>query len=83
MSIAQEIIIPLINPNEPDAVVAQIYVEEGQQVAAGDLICTLETTKSTVEVEAGNSGYIVGLCYEENANVRAGDLFCYLADTPT
>ena len=53
--------IPLLNPNEPEALIASLAVTEGQQVAAGDLLCTLETTKSTAEVVAESAGFVVGL----------------------
>ncbi|MFC1879710.1 NeuD/PglB/VioB family sugar acetyltransferase [Chloroflexota bacterium] len=79
---AETITIPLLNPNEPEAVLAALHITEGQQVAQGDLLCTLETTKSTAEVEAPGSGYVAGLRFEEGANVQAGELLCYLAESP-
>ncbi|RME06181.1 MAG: hypothetical protein D6803_07215, partial [Anaerolineae bacterium] len=59
---------------------SELHVAEGQQVAAGDLICTLETTKSTAEVEAERDGYIVGLRYAEGDTVRAGEVLAYISD---
>ncbi len=76
------IIIPLINPNEPEALLADLHVEDGQRVAANELICTLETTKSTAEVLAEGEGFIVGLRFNVGDTVRAGDILCYLADSP-
>jgi sugar O-acyltransferase (sialic acid O-acetyltransferase NeuD family) len=76
------ITIPLINPNEPDALLASLYVDEGQQVFDGDVICTLETTKSTLELAAEGEGYIVGLCFGEGETVHANDVLCYLAESP-
>jgi len=76
------ITIPLINPNEPEALLADLHVDDGQQVAADDLICTLETTKSTAEVVAESSGFIIGLRFNAGDTVRAGDILCYLADSP-
>ncbi|MBC8506188.1 MAG: NeuD/PglB/VioB family sugar acetyltransferase [Anaerolineales bacterium] len=73
--------IPLINPNEPEALLADLHVEDGQQVAADELICTLETTKSTAEVVAEIKGYIIGLRFNAGDTVRAGDILCYLADS--
>ena len=82
MSSPISITIPLLNPNEPETLLAAIHVSEGQQVSKGDPICTLETTKSTAELEAENSGYIVGLLYNEGQTLIAGDLLCYLSDSP-
>lgn len=76
------ITIPLLNPNEPDALLAGLHVEEGQRVAAGDLICTLETTKSTHELHAERDGFVIGLRYQEGDTVTAGETLCYLASSP-
>lgn len=76
------ITIPLINPNEPGALLAALYVGSGQHVARGDRLCTLETTKSTVELTAESNGYLVGLSSEAGQTVQAGDILAYLADSP-
>ena len=76
------ITIPLLNPNEPDALLVDLHVEDRQQVSADDLICTLETTKSTAEVFAEGDGFIVGLRFNAGDTVHAGDILCYLADSP-
>ena len=67
------VIIPLLNPNEPEAQLVAVHVQEGQKVLQDDLICTLETTKSTAEVKAEKVGYIIALRYQEGSIVRAGD----------
>jgi sugar O-acyltransferase (sialic acid O-acetyltransferase NeuD family) len=82
MSSPTSITIPLLNPNEPETLLSAIHVSEGQQVSKGDSICILETTKSTVELEADNSGYIIGLRYSQGQTIMAGDLLCYLSDSP-
>lgn len=76
------VLIPLLNPNEPEANLASLSVGEGQRVEKGAVLCTLETTKSTAEVEAEASGYVVHLRFQEGQTVRAGDLLCYLAGSP-
>jgi acetyltransferase EpsM len=75
------ITIPLINPNEPGALLAALFVSSGQRVSRGDKICTLETTKSTVELSAETDGYIVGLRYTSGETVQAGEILAYLADS--
>jgi len=78
---AKPIFIPLLNTNEPEALLAGLHVAEGQFVQPGDVICTLETTKSTADVEAESGGYIVGLNAQAGQTVRAGEVLGYLADT--
>jgi sugar O-acyltransferase (sialic acid O-acetyltransferase NeuD family) len=79
---ATPITIPLLNPNEPEAVLAALHVHAGQHVTAGQVLCTLETTKSTADLTAEGEGYIVGLRLEPGQTAQAGDLLCYLAPSP-
>lgn len=74
--------IPLLNPNEPEAVLAALHVLEGQAVQAGQPLCTLETTKSAAELEAETGGYVAGLQASAGDTVLAGQVLCYLAETP-
>jgi sugar O-acyltransferase (sialic acid O-acetyltransferase NeuD family) len=76
------ITIPLINPNEPEALLAAVHVQEGQEVTIGQPLVTLETTKSAVDVTAERGGYIAGLKVEQGQSVRAGDVLCYISDKP-
>ena len=82
MSEATPVLVPLLNPNEPEALLAALHVQEGQCMAAGDLLCTFETTKSTADLHAEADGYVAGLKFTEGQTVRAGDVLCYLADSP-
>lgn len=80
MAAASEILIPLLNPNEPEARLATLAVREGQRVSEGDLLCTLETTKSTMDFEAERSGFVVGLQAQQGDLLRAGTRLCWIAD---
>lgn len=73
--------IPLLNPNEPEAKLVSLEVEEGQFVEAGDVICAVETTKSTAEVLAEAAGYVIDLQLSVGQNARAGARLCYLAES--
>lgn len=83
MSEANAITIPLINPNEPEALLATLHVLEGEQISIGREICTLETTKSTQVLIAESGGYFVSLQFSEGDTVRAGDVLGYIAATPS
>lgn len=76
------ITLPLLNPNEPEALLAALHVHEGQQVSKGDLLCTLETTKSAADLPAEADGYVVGLRFQQGETVHAGQTLCYLAEDP-
>jgi acetyltransferase EpsM len=77
-----QVTIPLLNPNEPEAVLAALHVREGQQVAVGDLLCTLETTKSAADLTAEQAGYVTGLRGGQGQVMQAGERLCYLAEEP-
>lgn len=76
------ITIPLLNPNEPEALLAALHVAAGQPVSQGAPICTLETTKATHEVTAEASGYFTGLRLSAGQTVSAGEILGYIADSP-
>ncbi|HEU4895720.1 MAG TPA: biotin/lipoyl-containing protein, partial [Acidimicrobiia bacterium] len=53
--------VPLVNPNEPEAMVVDVAVPEGARVEEGGLLCALETSKSVEDVYAEVSGVVFGL----------------------
>jgi acetyltransferase EpsM len=79
---ARSVIAPLLNPNEPETRLAALPVSEGQQVAAGEVLCILESTKASEEVAAEQAGYVIGLTRKLGDSIRAGERLCWLADTP-
>ena len=56
--IKSEILIPLLNANEPEARLAGIHVKNGQAVEKGALLFTIETTKAASDIEATESGFV-------------------------
>ncbi len=74
--------IPLLNPNETEALLVSLEVEEGEKVEAGQVLALIETTKSTGEVPAEASGYLVGLRFEPGTSLQAGDVLAYIGATP-
>jgi acetyltransferase EpsM len=76
------VIIPLLNSNEPEAMITALHVAEGQQVTEGQLLITLETTKSSADLEAEMNGFVVGLQFWPGQMVSAGERLCYLAEDP-
>jgi acetyltransferase EpsM len=74
--------IPLLNPNETEALLASVEMEEGQSVEAGQVLALIETTKSTGEVLAETGGYLVGLRFEPGTSLQAGEVLAYIGATP-
>jgi len=73
--------VPLINANEAEAVFVSIAVVEGQPVSEGDLLATIETTKSTMEIYAEHKGFLVGLIAEIGKTMQTGEVWAYLGES--
>lgn len=73
--------VPLLNANEDELLVAGLFVSEGDEVRAGQLIAALESTKATTDVEAPSAGFVRRLSIAEDQRVRVGDLICHLTET--
>lgn len=82
MSAPFSVVFPLLNPNEPEALLAALLVQEGQRVTKGDILCTLETTKSSLDLPAEAEGFVAGLRFAQGDTVRAGEILCYISSDP-
>ncbi len=74
------IVAPLVSPNEPEAQVVEIGVEQYSPVSRGDVVCVLETSKSTVDVESEFDGHTGPIELRAGDRVTAGDLICEVFD---
>jgi len=82
MAEAFPVLIPLLNPNEAEARIVNLPIQDGQQVKTGNLLCVLETTKSAADLPAEKNGYVAGLRFQQGEIAKAGELLCYLAPSP-
>jgi acetyltransferase EpsM len=80
MSEVRAVLIPLLNPNEPEARLVALHVSEGQPIEPGDPICLIENTKSAAEVVAEAGGFVVGVDSSPGDLLRAGDRLCWIAE---
>ncbi len=60
--------------------IVKLAVEEGQQVAAGDLIVVLEAMKMEQPINAHKAGTITGLVAEVGTTVTSGSVLCEITD---
>jgi sugar O-acyltransferase (sialic acid O-acetyltransferase NeuD family) len=75
-----QILVPLLNTNEPESQVVELAIEGFTSIARGDIVCTLETSKSTVEVESEFDGYVGELLVRLHERVTAGQPICDVYD---
>jgi acetyltransferase EpsM len=79
MAEAYEVLVPLLNPNEPEVQIVEILTRSGQRVEVGDVICSVETTKSSNEITAESAGYVIAMNSKRGDKLRAGERLCWLA----
>ena len=60
--------------------IVKVAVEEGQEVAAGDLVVVLEAMKMEQPLNAHKAGLITGLTAEVGATVPTGTVLCEIKD---
>lgn len=73
--------IPMLNANEDEVEVVEVHVEEGQEVERGEVLCTLESTKATADVEAPVDGFVRALGVREGQRAKVGQPLCALTET--
>lgn len=62
--IISDIVVPLLNANEPEARLAHIHIQNGKKVKQGEVLATIETTKAASDVDSPVSGFVYFLAAE-------------------
>ena len=78
--IKSEILVPLLNANEPEARLVKVHVKDEQLVAKGLLLFTIETTKAAADIEAPEAGYIRALASEGDI-IGVGERLAVITDS--
>jgi sugar O-acyltransferase (sialic acid O-acetyltransferase NeuD family) len=78
--IKSEILIPLLNANEPEARLVSVHVKDGQAVEKGALLFTIETTKAASDIEAPEAGFVRMLA-KEGDTLAVGDRLAVITET--
>ena len=60
--------------------IVKVAVEEGQQVAEGDMIVVLEAMKMEQPLNAHKAGTVTSLTAEVGATVSSGGVICEIKD---
>jgi pyruvate/2-oxoglutarate dehydrogenase complex dihydrolipoamide acyltransferase (E2) component len=72
--------VPQINPNDEHAIVVRWHVKKGERVRAGQTLVTLETTKTTFDVDAPQDGYAF-FEHEANTEIAVGAPVAWISAT--
>lgn len=74
------IVAPLVNTNEPEAQVIELPARPFAPIAAGEVVCVLETSKSTEEVVSEHDGWLGALHVGLYDRIAAGEPICEVYD---
>lgn len=66
---AEQILMPKLGNSVEECLITEWLKNEGDTIAAGDIICTVETDKAAVDVEASAAGVILKILYPEGEEV--------------
>ncbi|MEM7464304.1 MAG: biotin/lipoyl-containing protein, partial [Pseudomonadota bacterium] len=75
-----EILMPALSPTMEEGNLAKWLVNEGDDVASGDVIAEIETDKATMEVEAPVAGFLAGVQAAEGDDVPVGDVIALIVN---
>lgn len=78
-----DVIMPALGMAQDTGLIVAWHKAPGDAVAAGDILFEVETDKSTVEVEAGQDGFVAALLAEAGEEAPVGDVIAIIsADKP-
>jgi len=76
-----ELCLPALSPTMESGTLARWLIKEGDYVAKGAVIAEIETDKATMELEATDEGYVVGLLVPDGTDaVPVGTALAVLGD---
>ena len=75
-----EVILPKLGVAVNEATIIQWLKHEGQQVKEGELFFVVETEKTTVNIEATQSGTVAKILYPEGTTLKAGQIIALLTE---
>jgi pyruvate dehydrogenase E2 component (dihydrolipoamide acetyltransferase) len=68
---------PSLSPTMEEGTIVKWYKKEGEAIAAGDVLCDIQTDKAVVSMEADEDGIVAKILMEEGAGAAVGALIGY------
>merc|ERR1719427_1043970 len=69
---------PSLSPTMEEGTIVKWYKAEGEAIAAGDVLCDIQTDKAVVAMEADEDGVVAKIIMEEGSGAKAGTLIALL-----
>lgn len=77
---AAKVIIPATGEKGSHGTIGMWFKKEGEVVARGEVLCTMETEKASVEIEAPCSGILKLIVCPRDTEVSVGDCIAIIGD---
>ena len=65
---------PSLSPTMEEGTIVKWYKKEGESIAAGDILCDIQTDKAVVSMEADEDGVVAKILMEEGVGATVGAL---------
>jgi acetyltransferase-like isoleucine patch superfamily enzyme len=75
-----EIVLPQLNANEESATLVKCYLDDLGVVSKNQVVCSVETTKSILDVESGVDGYIK-YANTVSDTIKTGQVLAWVSDS--
>jgi acetyltransferase-like isoleucine patch superfamily enzyme len=77
----QPVSVPFLGANDTECVLVQWRIENGDRVKSGDVLCVVETTKATIDIEVDQGGFAYRIA-AEGARLHIGSVTALLSHEP-
>jgi pyruvate dehydrogenase E2 component (dihydrolipoamide acetyltransferase) len=77
---ATKVLIPRTGDKESTGTIGMWFKSEGDSVKEGESLCTIETEKASIEIEAPSSGVLRRILRPRDAQVSVGDWIAIIGD---
>ncbi|WP_379129621.1 2-oxo acid dehydrogenase subunit E2 [Paenibacillus sp. sgz500958] len=74
------VVVPQLNANDDSCMIQQFYCKDGEAVQSGDLLATVETSKSAIDIECEVKGYFYP-AVKELSDVKTGEIIAFVFES--
>ncbi|VDL47914.1 unnamed protein product [Hymenolepis diminuta] len=71
---------PNLSPTMEQGKILKWYKKEGEEVAAGDVLCQVQTDKAIIDMEFEEDGVLAKIVQSEGSESKVGEVIAVLAE---
>lgn len=77
---AEHVLMIALSPTMEEGTIVSWAKKPGDSVAAGDILCEVETDKATMEYESAQEGTLLAIIREDGSSARVGDAIAVIGE---